>query len=99
MQRFQAKICRQWFDEQFNNHECFDYDDEVCHIRCLLKSIEDGELVTCVPFSDELLNEVYPQNENEHISHTTRTHYEDVGFNRACKVMISTGRMAKARGE
>lgn len=96
MKQFHAKQCLAWYNEQFNNSESFDEEDEIVRIRCLLEDIASGKIVTCIPFSDELMHAIFEHNENNHISHTTRTHYEDVGFNRACKVMVVTGRMAKA---
>jgi hypothetical protein len=95
MERFKAKLCLKWFDEQFNNHECFDFDDEICCIRFLLKSISDGEIVTCIPYSDELKNEVFLPNKDMFVPHNIKTYHEDIGFNRCLGVMVATGRMKK----
>lgn len=96
MERFGAKLCLQWFDEQFNNHQSFDHDNEICRIRWLLKSIADGELVTCIPYSDSLKNEVFLPEKDMFVPQDIRTYHEDIGFNRCLGVMVATGRMAKA---
>ena len=96
MNKIQAIKCLLWFVEQFNNYETWREEDEINRIRSLLKDLAQGKIVVCVPFSDELLHETFPHNDDPHISHSTRCHYEDVGFNRACRVMVATGRMAKA---
>lgn len=96
MKAFHAKQCLNWYNEQFNNSEAWDDEDEIARIRCLLEDLAAGRIVTCVPFSDELMHQVFEHNDNSNIRHETRTHYEDIGFNRACKVMVATGRMSKA---
>ena len=96
MNSLHAKQCLLWFVEQFNNYPAWGDEDEINRIRALLMDLASGKIVTCVPFSDELMNNVFEHNRDLSIPHAVRTHYEDVGFNRACKVMVATGRMAKA---
>ena len=96
MNKIQAKECLLWFVEQFNNYETWSDEDKINQIRSLLEDLAQGKIVTVIPFSDKLLYQTFPHDGNPHISHSTRFHYEYVGFNRACKVMIATGRMAKA---
>lgn len=95
MERFHAKQCLAWYNEHFNNADAWGDEDEIVRIKCLLSDIAEGKTVVCVPFSDEIMHHVFEHNENQNIRHETRTHYEDIGFNRACKVMVATGRMKK----
>lgn len=95
MEMFHAKQSLAWYNEHFNNADAWGDEDEIVCIKRLLRDIAEGKVVVCFPFSDEIMHHVFEHNEDPSIPHGTRTHYEDIGFNRACKVMVATGRMKK----
>jgi hypothetical protein len=95
MDRFHAKICLQWF-KRFEDLKSMDFDCEVSKIESLLKSLANGELVVCIPYSDGLKNDIILPDKDVYVPHEIRTYHEDIGFNRCLGVMVATGRMKKA---
>jgi len=95
MHRLHAKECLDWF-KRFEPLKSLDFECPASKIENLLKEIAECHVVVCIPYCDELKNDIILPNKDMYIPHDIRTYYEDIGFNRCLGVMVATGRMKKA---